>query len=179
MGRGPQSPMKSTVSSSARLGLLAVVLALGSSAVVAGSIWKWRDKDGRVQVSDRPPPVDVPDKDILQRPTGARAPAPAASAASDAAADGVVRGDPALEAKRTKAEADKAAADKAKKDADKVKRDQARLEICQRARNQLAALEGGHRMSRVNDQGQREVLDDAGREAEIARTREVAKSACD
>ncbi|MFO1339504.1 MAG: DUF4124 domain-containing protein [Burkholderiaceae bacterium] len=173
--------MKSTVSSFARLGLLAMALALGSTAVLAGSIWKWRDKDGRVQVSDRPPPVDVPDKDILQRPTGARAPmpAPAATAASDAGGDVVVRGDPALEAKRTKAEAEKAAAEKAKKDADKAKRDHARLETCQRARNQLAALEGGQRMARVNDKGEREVLDDAGREAEIARTREIANSSCD
>lgn len=172
--------MKSTVSSFTRLGLLTLALALGSSAVLAGSIWKWRDKDGRVQVSDRPPPVEVPDKDILQRPSGARAPMAAAStAASDAMGDGVVRGDPALEAKRTKAEAEKAAAEKAKKDADKAKRDHARLETCQRARNQLAALEGGQRMARVNDKGEREVLDDAGREAEIARTREVANSSCD
>ena len=172
--------MKTTASSFARLGLLALIVALGSSAALAQSIWKWRDKDGHIQVSDRPPPVDIPDKDILQRPHSARAPMPA-PAASDAPADAPPApptGDPALEAKKNKAQAEQAAQEKAKKDADAAKRSQTKAEICQRARNQLAALEGGQRIARMNEKGEREVLDDAGRAAEIARTRETARTAC-
>jgi hypothetical protein len=164
---------------STRVGLLALSLTLACGAAMAQSIWKWRDKDGRVQVSDRPPPTDVPDKDILQRPHGARAPSPA-PAASEAqppanAASGV---DPALEARRNKAQAEQAAAEKARQSAEKARRDQARAETCQRARNQLAALESGQRMSRMNDKGEREVLDDQGRAAEIARTRQIVDASC-
>ncbi|MGM9491305.1 DUF4124 domain-containing protein [Ideonella sp. YS5] len=160
-----------------RLGLLALTLALAAGAANAQSIWKWRDKDGRVQVSDRPPPMEVPEKDILQRPHGARAPMAAASDAPMGAesASGV---DPALEAKKNKALADKAAADKARLAADKARSDQVKLENCQRARNQLTALEGGQRVARMNDKGEREVLDDAGRAAEIARTRQIADANC-
>lgn len=165
----------STLAPLGRMGLLALILAVGAGAATAQSIWKWRDKDGRVQVSDRPPPMEVPEKDILQRPHAARAaPAPASDAASAPAA-GI---DPALEAKRNKAAADQAAAEKAKQAAEKAKRDQARAETCQRARNQLAALESGMRVGRMNDKGEREILDDQGRAAEIARTRQVADSNC-
>jgi hypothetical protein len=160
-----------------RLGLLALTLALAAGAANAQSIWKWRDKEGRVQVSDRPPPMDVPEKDILQRPHGARAPVQAASdvQAEAPAASGV---DPALEARKAKALADKAAADKARQAAEKIKTDQVKLENCQRARNQLAALEGGQRIARMNDKGERVVLDDAGRAAEIARSRQIAETNC-
>jgi Domain of unknown function (DUF4124) len=170
--------MKNTASTFARVGLLALIVALGSGSVLAQSIWKWRDKDGRVQVSDRPPPMDVADKDILQRPHGARAPALAASDAAPAAASAASGVDSSLEAKRNKTLADQAAAEKARQAADKLKRDQAKAETCQRARNQLAALESGQRIGRMNDKGEREVLDDAGRDAEIARTRQIADTNC-
>lgn len=161
-----------------RLGLVALALALGSGAVLAQSIWKWRDKEGRVQISDRPPPNEVPDKDILQRPSSARAPV-AAAAASDAASDvPTPRVDTALEARKTKAQAEQAAAEKARKDIETAKRNQAKLEICQRARNQMQGLESGLRVSRINDQGQREFLDDAARAAEVARTRETINANC-
>jgi hypothetical protein len=171
--------MKYITSSFGRLGLLALVVALGHSSVLAQGIWKWRDRDGRIQVSDRPPPVEIPDKDILQRPQGARAPLPVAAASDVAdATESAPRVDPALEAKKNKQQAEQAAAEKAKKDAELLKRNQARQETCQRARNQLAALESGQRVGRMNDKGEREVLDDAGRAAEIARTRSITDATC-
>ena len=170
--------MKTIALSFGRLGLLALVMALGHSSVLAQSIWKWRDKDGRVQVSDRPPPVEIPEKDILLRPHGARAPMPDPAASDAASMPEGPRVDPTLEAKKTKAQTDQAAADKVKKEAEQAKRSQAKLETCQRARNQLAALESGQRVGRMNDKGEREILDDAGRAAEIARSRSIADSAC-
>lgn len=174
----PRMQHKATLSKSlGRFALLALTLSLAAGAAHAQAIWKWRDKDGRVQVSDRPPPMDVPEKDILQRPHGARAPGAAASEVLPGApaASGV---DPALEAKRSKAQAEQAAAEKAKKDAEKAKQDHAKLENCQRARNQLAALESGQRIGRMNEKGEREILDDAGRAAEIARSRQIAEANC-
>jgi hypothetical protein len=136
-----------------RTALLALALAMGSSAAFAQGIWKWRDKDGRVQISDRPPPNEVPDKDILQRPNSARMPV-AAPAASDAASDA-----PATRV-------------------DTAKRNQTKAENCQRARNHMQGLESGLRLSRTNEQGQREFLDDNARAAEMARTRETIAINC-
>lgn len=174
--------MNTSASSFVRLGLLALLVALGQSSALAQGVWKWRDKDGRIQISDRPPPNEVLDKDIIARPAGAKLP-PAAltpeAAASEAAVQSAPRGDPALEAKKKQAQAEQAAADKAKKDADTAKRNQARAETCQRARNQLAALEGGQRVARMNEKGEREFLDDNARNAEATRTRQVADANCD
>lgn len=170
--------MKTSSTPLVRCGLLALAVALASGAVFAQGIWKWRDKDGRVQISDRPPPTEVPEKDILQRPNSARVPM-AAPAASDAASDvQAPRVDTALEQKKTKAQAEQAAADKVKKDAETAKRNQAKLETCQRARNYMQSLESGVRLGRTNDQGQREVFDDNARATEVARTRETINNNC-
>jgi Domain of unknown function (DUF4124) len=40
--------------------------------------WQWIDKDGRKVFSDRAPPPDVADKNIVKRPTG-RMPTPAST----------------------------------------------------------------------------------------------------
>jgi hypothetical protein len=51
-------------------------------------------------------------------------------------------------------------------------------ENCRNARSQIAALESGQRIARINDKGEREVLDDKGRAEEMRRAREVANSDC-
>ena len=53
-----------------------------------------------------------------------------------------------------------------------------RGENCQRARSQQAALESGQRIARLNDKGEREVLDDKGRAEELRQAREVIASEC-
>lgn len=173
----PSLPMKSNARSLARLSFLALALAVGWGAAQANGIWKWRDKDGRVQVSDRAPPVDVPDKDILQRPANVRpalvSPEPAASTAEAAP-----RIDPELDAKRKKAQAEQAAQAQAKQAADTERRNAVRAENCKRARSQLAILESGQRVARPNDKGEREFLDDNARAAELARTRDQVNASC-
>jgi len=165
----------------ATLTLLACLLAL---CLPAHAQWQWRDKDGRVTASDRPPPREVPDKDIISRPTtwGRAAPKPVAvaSAATDgspvraAAPAASVPVERELEARKKAAEQDKAA--KAKAEEERIAGQ--RAENCKRARAQLAALDIGQRMARINDKGEREVLDDAARFDELRRTREVMASDC-
>ncbi len=120
--------------------------------------WKWRDAQGRVTVSDLPPPREVADKDILQRPAAvARAPAPAvpgvapAAAGAGVAAPGVAASAPAaarpapvdkeLEARKRAAEAEKAA--KAK--AEEQRAAAVRAENCKRARQHLGRARGARR----------------------------------
>jgi Domain of unknown function (DUF4124) len=158
--------------------LSALVLAAGLAFVPAvHAQWKWKDPGGVVQYSDRPPPQGTAEKDILQRPNprnlpAAGAPAPAASA--PAAAPEAKPGNPA-EDRRRQAEKDDAARKAA---ADEERSAKVRADNCQRARGQLRGLEDGARMSRVNEKGEREFLDDAGRAEETRRMREIVASDC-
>jgi hypothetical protein len=139
--------------------------------------WKWRDKDGAITVSDRPPPRDIADKDILGRPAAARRAAlPAAVPASVASAPADTKGplDREVEARRRAAEQEQAA--KAK--ADEARLSTQRADNCQRARTQVATLESGQRIARFNAKGEREVLDDKGRAEELAQARDAAAANC-
>ena len=60
-------PRLASARSTLLLPWLAVALLLGMAAP-ADAQWMWRDPDGRVTASDRPPPATVADKDILSRP---------------------------------------------------------------------------------------------------------------
>jgi hypothetical protein len=167
--RFPSSPACRPVLRHALL-LLALVLAV----LPAQAQWKWRDKAGQITASDLPPPRDVPEKDIMQRPdlTPRRAaPPPAAAAASGVARPAV---DKELEARKRAGEQEQL--NKAKGDEDRLA--QQRAENCRRARGHVAALDTGQRIARTNEKGEREVLDDKGRAEEMRRANEVIASDC-
>ncbi len=144
----------------------------------AAAQWKWRDSTGRVTVSDTPPPRDVAEKDILQRPSpvvarrAAAASAPQGSASAVAAPPNPLEAE--VEARKRKAEEEQ----KAKKKAFEESSAHARAENCTRARSQLRSLEDGMRLARINEKGEREILDDKGRAAEIQRARQIIASDC-
>ncbi len=139
--------------------------------------WKWRDKNNQVQYSDLPPPQGVPEANILQRPTAANRRVPPAASAAASAASGLapVKGvEPELEAKLRKEEQDKAA--KAKAEAEKLAAQKA--DNCSRARNNLRGLTDGLRVTRVNDKGEREFLDDKARAEEVSRSQATINADC-
>lgn len=164
--------------------LLAATLALAAllTALPAQAQWKWRDKDGRITVSDRPPPREVPEKDILGKPSlpsRAAAPTAAAPAATVTTPAAAASAPPTalereVQARKRAAEDEKAA----KARADEERNATRRADNCRQARNQLTALESGQRIARTNDKGEREVLDDQGRAQESQRAREVIASDC-
>jgi hypothetical protein len=158
--------------------LCVALVATGLSAVAQVSPWKWRDKNGQVHISDMPPPREVADKDILQRPAAARSYAlpPAAASAANAAvaAASAPKVDPELEARRKAAESEK----DAKKKADEAAQAAARAENCKSAQGYMRTLDDGMRISRVNEKGEREVLDDQQRAAEVQRTKQAIESNC-
>lgn len=158
---------------------LALTLLLATTANPAWAQYKWKDSRGQVHASDLPPPRDIPDKDVLQRPAAARqsaaAPAPTAAVVpASAAASARPAVDPELEARRKRAEQDNAA--KAKADADKLAAQ--RADNCRRAREQLATLDNGQRLVQFNAQGERVVMDDTARAATAAQARQVVASDC-
>jgi hypothetical protein len=165
-----------------RLICLVVLAALSSGAYAQ---WQWLDKDGRKVFSDRAPPPGVPEKNILKRPgqrgaalNPAEAEAPGlgveASAPSAANAPKISGVDKDLAEKKKKAEQVEAA--KRKAEEDKVAKTKA--DNCARAKQAKAGLDSGVRLSRTNQQGEREILDDAARAAESQRIQGIMDSEC-
>jgi hypothetical protein len=146
--------------------------------------WKWKDKGGRIQYSDLPPPADTPEQDILSKPSAPRRVAITTPAASQASAPVAVAGasgplaprtvDPELEAKRKKAEADVAARAKAQEERVAA----AKADNCNRARTQLRTYESGVRLTRANDKGEREYLDDKQRAEETKHAKDMIAADC-
>lgn len=165
--------------------LLSLVLVGASCAALAQ--WQWLDKDGRRVFSDRAPPPDVMEKNILKRPggvvrssaakdtdasSGAAPPQESASASGISPPPGGVDKD--LEARKKQA----ADAEAAKRRAEEDRVVKARIENCARAKQAMATLDSGIRISRANAAGEREVLDDAGRAAERAQVQKTISSDC-
>ncbi|MBS0507979.1 MAG: DUF4124 domain-containing protein [Proteobacteria bacterium] len=158
------------------LPLLACAWATGAFAQ-----WQWLDKDGRKVFSDRPPPLDVPEKNILKQPhrgslSRATAPAPAASADAQLAAQAAPgQGkDKQLEDNKAKAEA----ADAAKKKAEEERLAKVRADNCARAKQLKTQLAPGRLVASTNAKGERSFMDDATREAELRRADGIIASDC-
>ncbi|MDB5856761.1 MAG: hypothetical protein JWQ76_450 [Ramlibacter sp.] len=149
-----------------------------TTPLLAAAQWVYLDKDGRKVFSDKAPPPEV--THILRQPgvkpgssvaVESAAAAPVAAVPASARAAGV---DKNLEARKKQAEADAAG----KKKADEEKVAQLRSDNCSRARGSKADFESGARVLRTNDKGEREVLDDKQREAEMRRIDAVIASDC-
>lgn len=159
----------------ARLGVLALAALVGAGlALPAAAQWKWRTPGGQMQYSDLPPPPGTAEKDILQRPSGAQRAAAAPASQASAPALVVKPVEPELEDKRRQADKEEAA----KKKAEEQRVAAARAENCQRAQSALRSLEGGMRLARTNEKGEREILDDKQRAEETQRARTVVSSDC-
>jgi Domain of unknown function (DUF4124) len=145
----------------------------------AGVQWKWKNPNGAIQYSDRPPPTGTPESAILSRPQNYRP--PVSRAASDAASAVLTpvgaasaNVDPSLEARRKKAEEEK----QAKKKAEDEKIAAQKADNCQRARGYQRSLQDGMRIARTTPSGEREVLDDKARAEEMQRTQEAIAANC-
>jgi len=149
-------------------------LALLALTPLAQAQWKWKDADGRVQYSDRPPPPNVADKDILQRPSNVTriAATPMATGASGAASAASAPGRPASEASsRDKIERErKAQEDKARNDA--------MAENCREAQNQMRLLESGVRLRAGTPGGESQPMTDAMRADRTRQMQAVITANC-
>jgi hypothetical protein len=181
-GTSPDSSLANTMIR--RLGTLALVAALAACwAGPAAAQWKWRGKNGTLHISDLPPPPEVADKDIVQRPreqlrreaaNAAAATATAAASAASTSARARPATDPELEARLRRTEQERQ--DKQKHEEEKQAAQ--RAESCSRAREAMRTLDSGTRLVRVNDKGEREVLDDKQRAEETQRARNLISSEC-
>ena len=185
-----------------RSSLYALTLGLLLSAT-AHAQWGWTDKDGRRIFSDQAPGAEIADKNVFKRPAGAKAAAvgtvtplgqdatgkiastdpkdvakeaqAAASAPKTPASGPKVSGkDSELEKKKKEAET----AEAAKKKAEETKQAAARAENCERAKKSLATLNSGIRVATTNAKGERDIMGDTERAAEVKRTQDLVGSEC-
>jgi hypothetical protein len=163
--------------------LARLVLALGAATLAAlpaaaQQLYKYVGPDGKVQYSDRPPPGGQK----AEKVTGSRL----SSVGSGAAATGAAASDaPKSSVPKTAAEQEQAyrqrkteAEEKARK-SEKVAQDQQQqAEACTYARRDLAGVQSGQRVARLNEAGERIFLDDAGVQNEISRLQRDVAANC-
>lgn len=164
------------------------VAALAGLCFAASAQWQWIDKDGHKVFSDRAPPADIQDKNILKRPGGRKptvAPATEAAPETEAApaaalpllpASGSKSGglDKELEAKKKQAQE----AEAAKRKAAEELVTKAKIENCARAKQAKVTFESGVRVGRTNAAGEREIMDDAARAEELKRIQGIIAKDC-
>ena len=164
------------------LSLAACVLALAAAGVHAQALWKWRDASGQLHISDKAPPPGTPAKDILAAPPGGVLPPPSALVPKPASAPAdttpATASESALDKKKKAADKEKDERDKADRAAAEAKNAAPRRDNCARAQNTLQALNSGQRVTRMNDKGEREFLDDAGRAAETKHAQDAVATSC-
>ncbi|RPH45423.1 MAG: DUF4124 domain-containing protein [Burkholderiales bacterium] len=162
--------------------LLPLLLLAITVAPHAHAQYKWRDADGRIVYSDLPPPTSISPDAVLKGP-GLRAPSERAGASPTAGASpGAAPSAPAAtsaadrELEFRKRRLERAEAErKAAGDAAKAKQLAA---ACEETRNELRTLESGMRMSRVNERGEREFIDDTQRAQRLESARKTAREHC-
>jgi hypothetical protein len=161
---------------------LTVVVALPAAAQ-----WAWRDDTGRTVFSDQPPPASVKKEQILRQPAGnvisapslqAPPPAPGSAPAAPAAKAATAGPRTVAEQEQEFRKRQQERADAEKKQAEEQALNARKKQECERARGYLRQLEDGVRIARTDAQGNREILDDAQRTAEMARAREVMAATC-
>ncbi|MGC1174638.1 DUF4124 domain-containing protein [Polaromonas sp.] len=163
---------------------LVLVLAGWAFALSAAAQWQWIGKDGRKVFSDRPPPADIQDKDILKQPGGRGGRASVAPAVTEVPAPTVTAAKPnvpkisgkdaELEAKKKKLEEEEAA----KKKAEEEKVAKAKTANCELAKKGLATFQSGVRVASTNAKGEREIMDDNARAAESKRVQAIVDRDC-
>jgi hypothetical protein len=147
-----------------------MVLALAACAAsVQAQVYKWVDKDGKVQYSDQPPPPDAA-KSALQKVISTSSSAPAAQ--SDKAAEKAPDKGKEFEKRRSESAEKQKKADEASKLAGQ------KQESCDSARAHLKNLEVGGRISKIDANGERYFLDDDQFQQEIAQAQDVIAESC-
>lgn len=157
-----------------RKSLVTALLLATSSFAMAQYIWV--DEKGIKQLSDRPPPPNVPDKRILKAPGkplfNPYAPAESATPAADA--DPAAKPAPTLAQRNADYNQRKTDANEAaQRAAAEAQRKAATAANCDAARQNQQALDQGLRLSSFNANGERGYMDDAEREDLRKKTQKV------
>lgn len=136
---------------------LALALA-GAAPALAQQLYKQVGPDGKITYSDRPAAAGQKSEKVTNNRLSS-----VGSGASASGAKTPTEQEQAFQQRR--AEAD----EKAKKDAKLAQENKAREQQCATLRREISGLQAGGRIARTNDKGEREFLDDAQVQQEVAR----------
>ncbi|TAN12816.1 MAG: DUF4124 domain-containing protein [Burkholderiaceae bacterium] len=163
--------------------LILAAAALCASTVVLAQ-YHWIDNEGHPVFSDQAPPASIPEKSIISGPGVQKSGSIASSVPANpstpqnrvgaAPVKAPTGTDAALQERVDQAKQ----AEEAKKKQQEAKVAAARADNCKRAQNAKATLNSGMRMARLNDKGERIILDDSQRAAELKRTDAIIASDC-
>jgi len=168
--------------------MLLAALALAAAAVSgpATAQWAWKDDNGRVVYSDRPPPSGVKSDRIVRQPSNAQTVLPPGQTGADmgtkpaadskSSASNAPKKTPEQEMEFRKRQQERADAEK--KANEEQAKAAAKATECERAKGYLKAVEEGQRIARTDASGNREFLDDSQRAAEAERARKIVQSTC-
>lgn len=177
----PQPPLtsRSRPWRSVACALVGGVLLGGAGAIAIAQIYTWTDEQGRRQISDRPPEGAVKDLRVQGRVSGGASPAAASTPAAPGKAD--ERKGPqslnekALDFNKRMIEREEARAKQEKSEAEARERAQR----CEQAQAYVRNLQQGGRATRLNPKtGEREYLEGADRDRELADAQRTAESWC-
>jgi hypothetical protein len=163
------------------MGLVRTLLALAAAGFVAApslaqQLYKYTGPDGKVQYSDRPPAEGGKAEKITGRVSSVSPPASAAAAGGDAAKAGAPKSPAEREQEFRKRRLE--TQEKASKDAKLAEEKRAQDASCAAARRQLSGLQSGARVARINEQGEREFLEDNGIQQEVQRLQREIDAGC-
>ncbi|WP_186407616.1 DUF4124 domain-containing protein [Candidatus Accumulibacter aalborgensis] len=144
-----------------RFALLATALIAAFAA--EAQIYKWQDENNKTVISDRPPAGKV------RQQTQIDAEAPAAGSET-----GKTFADREMEFRKRQKEA----RESAEKSAKEQRATADRKENCDAARSSLQLMESGERVSMRDSKGERYFLDDAQREREVNKARQIVQATC-
>lgn len=137
-----------------------------ASLLSQAQVYKWIDKDGKVQYSDSPPPAGV----------GASVPQKVDTSASNSSGVGGSAKEQSWQDKARDYDRRRIAA--AEKQAGDIELARKNQERCNNARRDLKTLQEVRRVYGTDDRGERHYMDDDQRQVEIARTQGAVSEAC-
>jgi hypothetical protein len=143
--------------------VLAALLLCSAITATSGEVYRWVDDQGRVQYSDQPPAGAK-----IQKIT----PKPSSGAQPKSGPKSYQEQDQEFRKRRVEE------AESAKKQADTEREAKAKQKNCAESKAQLASLQSGGRITRTNDKGEREFLDEKAIEGAIAEARKAVGDWC-
>jgi hypothetical protein len=149
--------------------LFAALAILLATATVTAQVFKWIDKDGKVNFSDTPPPSEAAKGEAKKIAVPAASPTTGAPPAKSATA-----AERAKESEKRKTDA----VEKAKKEQETEKIAKQNEERCREAKRMLSSLDSGAPLIRNNDAGERTIMSDDERSAETARAKSAIAESC-
>jgi len=146
-------------------------------------VYKWKDKNGVVRYSDTPPPSNIKQELIGRKkavkPTNQAPLAPvnngnaaAVPVVAKPTTEGPSAEDEAAEQRQRNAEIEK------KNKEEKEKQDKVKAENCNIAKGNMANYKRGGRITRTNENGEREYIDDKGRVEGMERAQQDIDENC-